>query len=230
MAVFDLEYPQALSEVELSIENILDTMSLPVATDITSIEKSESSLDAWDYCYAIAIGLAGVFISTNEKFAQYLAEIHQAASGASGDYDWFQAFLGNTLQHKGDFIDIVGKPPLKNRKGENAYGLFHRLLWGHDILSLGEDNPFRLMFKQKGLSGILQAVQHLLADTCSKQGLPLPGSSFLDVVNEDGKTSNYLIQVAQQLSVESTGNKTKAQEIYSHLATTRTRCCCGSGC
>ena len=77
------------------------------------------------------------------------------------------------------------------------------------------------MFEQQGLSGILQAVQHLLADTTSKQGLPLPGSSFLDVVDENNKTSNYLIQIAQQLSEETTGTKANAQDLYSHMMTIR---------
>ena len=73
------------------------------------------------------------------------------------------------------------------------------------------------------MAGILQAVRHLLADTASKQGLPLPGSSYLDIVDENNKTSNYLIMVAQQLSEESAGLKSNAQEIYSHMMTIRTQ-------
>ena len=220
MDSFDLNYQAALSKVEASIENMLDTMPTYTAIDINAIEKSASALDAWDYCYAIAIGLAGIFISTNEKFKQYLAGIHEAASGANGEYDIFQSFLGEKLLHKGDHIDAI-ESPFKNRNATNAYAIFHRLLWGHDVFSIGEDNPFYLMFKQKGISGILHATRHLLADTASKQGLPLPGSSFLDVVGEDGKTSNYLIKIAQQLSEETVGNKANAQEIYAHVATIR---------
>jgi len=164
--------------------------------------------------------MAGVFIATNEAFGQYLDQIHKAASGASGEYDKFQSFLGNLLHHEGDHIDMIERP-FKDRNGGNAYCIFHRLLWGHDIFSIQGDNPFTLMFKQKGLGGILQAVRHLLADTASKQGLPLPGSSFFDVVTDENKTSNYLIQIAQQLSEETTGVKTSAQEIYSHMMTIR---------
>lgn len=221
MSDHDASYQRALSQVEASISNAIDKMPPPISCDVSSvIEKSESTLDAWDYCFAIAIGSAGIFIATNEEFARYLEGIHQAASGASGDYDMLQSFLGKVLSHKGDHIDQIERP-FKNRDGGNAYPIFHRLLWGHDILSIKADNPFYLMFKQKGLPGILQAVRHLLADTASKQGLPLPGSSFLDVVDENNSTSNYLIKIAQKLSEETVGNKTKAQEIYSHLATIR---------
>lgn len=217
---YELAYQGSLQQVENSIVNTLEEWQFPSESDIKSIAKSTSALDAWDYCYAIAIGMAGVFIATNEAFGQYLEQIHNVASGASGDYDRFQSFLGDALRHRGDHIDAI-EMPFKNRNGGNAYCVFHRLLWGHDILSIKDDNPFVLMFEQQGLSGILQAVQHLLADTASKQGLPLPGSSFLDVVDENNKTSNYLIQIAQQLSEEATGTKSSAQEIYSHMMTIR---------
>lgn len=219
MDSLDLNYLQELQSVEHSIEVTIENTEVLSAFDINSVERSESTLDAWDYCFALAIGMAGVGIATNDAFAKYLEQIHQAASGANGEYDVFQAFLGKTLHHEGDHIDMINRP-FKNRNGGNAYPIFHRLLWGHDILSLGPDNPFVLMFNQQGLSGILQAVQHLLADTASKQGLPLPGSSFFDFV-ENEKTSNYLIQVAQKLSEESTGLKSNAERIYSHMMTIR---------
>lgn len=186
----------------------------------TELQLSESSLDSWDYCYSFLIGFSGVILSTNKELSKYLDEIHKSASGASGEYDRFQILLGKLFNHQGDHIDSIDGI-FKNRTGANAYGLFHRLLWGHDIFSFGKDNPFALMFEQKGLLGILQTIRHLIADTTSKQGLPLPGSSYLDFVGENGKTSNYLIRVAQQLSEESFGNKAKAQEIYAHMFTIR---------
>lgn len=220
MNEYVLAYQSALQNVEESISQLLVEWEAPNETDIRFAAKSESALDAWDYCYTIAIGMAGVFISTNEEFGQYLDQIHKAASGASGEYDKFQSFMGDLLHHEGDHIDAI-EMPFKNRNGSNAYCIFHRLLWGHDILSNKEDNPFVLMLNQQGMSGILQAVRHLLADTTSKQGLPMPGSSYFDLVDENNKTSNYLIKVAQQLSEETTGVKTAAQEIYSHMMTIR---------
>lgn len=217
---FDADYQAALVSVEDSISRIIEEPALLSGDVAVDAERIESNLDGWDYCYAVAIGLAGVVISTNEEFGHYLDQIHKASSGTSGEYDRFQTFLGNILHHKGDHIDVMGDTFI-NRDRQNAYGLFHRLLWGHDILDVGEDNPFKLMYKQDGLRGILQAVKHLLADTTSKQGLPLPGSSFLDVHDTNGKRSNYLIKIAQTLSDETYGNKAKAQEIYAHLTTIR---------
>ena len=222
MNSYENVYQGALLDVEVAITQALTDVEISMPSDVSLVEKSTGTLDAWDYCYAVAIGMAGVFISTNEAFGEYLDQIHKAASGASGEYDKFQSFLGDKLSHHGDYIDMIERP-FKNRNGGNAYCIFHRLLWGHDVLSIGEDNPFVLMFNQQGMAGILQAVRHLLADTASKQGLPLPGSSYLDIVDENNKTSNYLIMVAQQLSEESTGLKSNAQEIFSHMMTIRTQ-------
>jgi len=217
---FEAEYRAALISVEESLTRIVDEQALLSGDCATDLGKIESNLDGWDYCYAVAIGIAGVAISTNKDLAHYLDQIHKAASGASGEYDRFQSFLGNALYHKGDHIDIMSDVFI-NRDKKNAYGLFHRLLWGHDILDIGEDNPFKLMYEQNGLRGILQAVRHLLADTASKQGLPLPGSSFLDYHDANGKRTNYLIKVAQSLSDDAYGSKAKAHEIYAHMATIR---------
>ncbi len=199
--------------------------------DYLVIEKSPSSLDAWDYCFSIAIGMAGTFITTNEELGNYLKDIHDAASGVSGEYSTLQEFLGKLLYHKGDAIDkIPGEKTYLNRELDNAYGLFHRLLWGHDLLDFGEDNPFKLMVNQKGLMGVLQVLRHLIADTMSKQGLPMPGSSFLDYhKTEDGKLSNYLIKISQELSMSSTGKKNYSQEIYSHMFTVRAQDIIGGG-
>lgn len=218
-----------------NVEREGNELSIQVAAQMANLEKIgekriqtyPSCLDAWDYCFCIAIGYIALSITTDEQFAVYLEDIHKASSGIAGDYDNLQTLLGKLLYHKDDHIDIVEKN-FKNRSGENAYGAFHRLLWGHDILSTSGDNPFVLMIKQKGLSGIVQAFQHLVADTTSKQGLPLPGSSYLDFEKENGAVSNYLIKIAEDLSKESVGNKRAAQSIYSHLFTIRAEDCAGN--
>lgn len=211
-------YNESIDElIRISKESklLVDDLSINGVT-----QKCESRLDGWDYCYSIAIGLAGVYITSSKQLEEYLVDVHRAASECHGEYDLFQRVLGKLLHHKGDYIDQIA-PPFKNRNGENAYGAFHRLLWGHDVLSVGEDNPFYLMFKQEGVRGIVQAVRHLLADTLSKQGLPMPGSSYLDYVKEDVKTSNYLILISQKLSEAAFDNKSRAQEIYSHMFSIR---------
>lgn len=200
------------------------------AIDYSVIEKSESQLDAWDYCFSIAIGIGSSQITTNEQLEAYLNDIHHAASGATGDYSKLQAFLGSLLFHKGDSIDkFASEKQFINRAYEPADIGYHRLLWGHDVLNIGENNPFKLLFDEHGVYGILQAVRHLIADTTSKQGLPLPGSSYLDYLDDREKVSNYLIGIAKQLSKESVGNMRNAQTIYSHMFTVRAQDIMGGG-
>ena len=185
--------------------------------DYTVIDSIESNLDAFDYCFSIAVGLGAAFLASSKGFSEWLQGIHEVASGATGDYDFLQKMLGKLLHHKNDTIDqIDGAFVTRSENGDRAYPLFHRLLWGHDSLSVAKDNPFYLMFKQKGFVGIVQALRHLLADTASKQGLPLPGSSFLDY-EKDGKTTNYLISISQQISKDVIGNKSQAEGFYEHL-------------
>ena len=92
MDAFEAQYQQALLAVENSIIQAFGTVELPETYELAT-ERIESNLDAWDYCYAIAIGMAGTFIATNEEFQDYLIQIHSAASWKSGDYVLFQRFL-----------------------------------------------------------------------------------------------------------------------------------------
>ena len=221
-SAYDIELANVEKECDQLSVIAKNEMNALESIDFESLAKHSSTMDAWDYCFSLAIGYLALSITTDEDLSLYLEDIHKAASGASGDYDKVQDFWGKLLYHKGDHIDILEKN-FKNRKGKNAYGAFHRLLWGHDILSNHGDNPFMLMIKQKGLSGILQAFQHLIADTASRQGLPLPGSSYLDFEKENGCVSNYLIKISEDLSEQSVGNKRSAQSIYSHMFAIRTQ-------
>ena len=180
----------------------------------------ESDLTAWDYLWAMAFGFAGIFISNNEKLDAFLQGVHDAASGSDEDCTPFQKFLGDIFKHKNDSIDKVDKKFI-NRNGEPADASFHRIFWGHDILSFGKDNPFYLLVKQYGWFGVIQAIRHLSADTMSKQGLPLPGSSWFDYIDSEGKTKNYLVDLSRYLSNDAFGNKNGAQEIYRHLLSIR---------
>ncbi len=220
--LYDLALQNAMNKLDSLTLQCENEMALWGNIDTDAIKKSASSLDAWDYCFSITFGISSAKITTSEQFKAYLNDIHYAASGASGDYSNILEFLGSLLRHEGDAIDIpVTEKHFINRAYENADPLYHRLLWGHDIFNLREDNPFKLMLDQQGLSGILQAIRHLIADTTSRQGLPLPGSSYLDYVNEEGKVTNYLIDIAKKLSTDSFGNMRNAQSIYSHMFTIR---------
>ena len=102
----------------------------------TPDEPIESDLTAWDYLWAMAFGFAGIFISNNEKLDAFLQGVHDAASGSDEDCTPFQKFLGDIFKHKNDSIDKVDKKFI-NRSGEPADASFHRIFWGHDILSFG---------------------------------------------------------------------------------------------
>ena len=136
MESYEIVYDRAISDIEEIIKNELIELPEEQKINFNEVQTVESNLDAWDYCFALAIGLAGVTITSSKMFSKYLNDIHKAASGQKGDFSFFQEFLGDILKHKGDFIDKADKT-FKNRFGKNAYGLFHRLLWGHDILAMG---------------------------------------------------------------------------------------------
>lgn len=202
-----------------------------------SDRRLESDMDEGDIGFCVVSGLLCAVFSTNEAVAKWLEGVHDAASGGGGRFDMVQKLVGGILNHEGDNIDLFGgKGNFVTRDGENAYPLFHRLLFGHDILSNGgdgfiNDNPFILMMEQKGkrIPGIIQAVRHLLADTMSKQGLPLPGSSFLDTTRDNGKPWNKIIDWSQDLAVRAYGDKRKAEELYEHVFTVRFQDAAGSG-
>ena len=117
---------------------------LTFEVDYEKINSIESTLNTQDYCFAFLFGFLGAFISTNKALEQYLKDIHNSASGQPGDYDSFQTLMGSLLHHKKDSMDTM-----KNRSFEDTIISFHRLLFGHDILSLNRDNPFYLMIQQK---------------------------------------------------------------------------------
>ena len=99
----------------------------------------------------------------------------------------------------------------------------HRIFWGHDIFSISADNPIWLSIRQYGpAKGIWRAVRHLIADTCSKQGLPLPFHSWFDymaVGKGDGKVGNRLLDFCQQYSQAVLGRKQGGgnNEVFNHL-------------
>lgn len=223
---YDAMYLESINELETMRQKLLDEHIEIEKILQREIElefvNSTSNLDVYDYLFAVFFGIAGAMISTNSQIEKFLDQIHKHASGSKGDSNSVQAVIGNLLKHQGDAIDIPeGASNFINRKGGNSYGLFHRLFWGHDILSTSDDNPFCLMVKSNGLLlGIIQASRHLIADTFSKQGLPLPGSSYLDYMKDDGKLSNTLLSISQELAAKN-GNKSMAHEYYRHMFTIR---------
>ena len=216
-----MDAPISVSEYESDLSRAEDRILAALDFDAPSIgERFESDMDAVDICFSMAFGLIGIFVATNEDASKWLEGVHNAASGKAGQYDAVQGVLGSLLYHKGDSLDW----PI-GRNGERTYVMFHRLLFGHDILATGESlrphNPFALMYQQSGLMGVAQAARHIIADTMSKQGLPLPGSSYLDTERDGGRPWNRIIDWVQELSAEACGSKKMAQDIYSHMFTVR---------
>lgn len=215
-------------EAETVLARIEDSYLLDLKEDdvkdlnVEVIDRTPSDMDGLDMAWCLLTATVSTFITTSEGFAKWLEGIHDVASEKSGSFDAIQRILGKTLHHKGDWMDNF-----KARDGQNAYAIFHRLLGGHDIFARGESltphNPFAMMIEQEGsvLGGVLQATRHLLADTFSKQGLPIPFSSYLDTTTDNGRPWNRIIDIVQELSVESTGNKQQAEAIYSHMFTLR---------
>lgn len=140
-----------------------------------------STLTVTDVITGLLIGTLGGLISTNDEFREYCDSVHQDASKNKS-----ATFLGSRFSHKGDNIDlspgIDGVKKFIDRHGDQCGPSFHRVMFGHDPFSLHGDNPFVILTEQHGFAkGTLKTVRHLLGDTFSKQGLPIPFHSYFDV-------------------------------------------------
>lgn len=224
-----------------------------------AIEQCPSNMDSADLVYGVFVGILSSVFDTNDKVADFLDEIHQVASGAKTDNPLVEA-IGNLLHHSGDWMDgvptnkvnksgkpikgyvnraaqrVAGKDPVWDAASMPSSSGPHRLFWGHDIFSCHEDNPFAILIKQYGVGrGILQALRHLVADTCSKQGLPLPGASYFDYIElgEDGSkhVRNHLLDFCQDYSTEVLGKKqgTFNNDVFNHLFSLRMQDVISSG-
>lgn len=179
-----------------------------------AIENCPSDLDVGDYAFCILIGTLSCILNTSEKVEEFFDKIHTFSNERK--VEWNNAFeekigpvLSNVLHHYGDNMDTYDGA-WRARNSDTTGAGPHRILWGHDIFSINDDNPFYLLVNQYGFSkGIFQAARHLIADTCSKQGLPIPGHSWFDFAVSDGecgeKVHNYLVEFANKYSKEALG-------------------------
>lgn len=173
------------------------------------LERSADDLMAYDVITAIFIGAIGSAATNSQKLNALLDAVHTDAS-----LEHPKTLLGLLLHHKGDAIDHI------TRGGKSFATYLHRIYGGHDPFSFGHgDNPFVVLCKQYGIpKGILQAIRHLVADTFSKNGGVLPGSSFLDFTKPDGTVGNYLDEWAKDFAH---GSGLSPQEVYSKLFSIR---------
>lgn len=223
---------------ELAIETVNNQIAEVLEPEVISFESVDDAdcfldadMDGWDYVACLSAGLLSMQLATNKRLEEWLAGVHDVANGQHSADDPAQAVLARLFKHSGDDIDWFKK----RESDQNPYAVFHRLFWGHDVFAWGDgkdkvnDNPLYLMIMQDkerggiGVLGLLRGVRHLIADTMSTQGLPIPGHSYLDYTREDGKVWNYLLDLVQELSIESTGNKATetVEALYSHLFSIR---------
>lgn len=246
----DTSYDQGLVQLQ-QLNTRLESINFDYEREMSlAVANCPSNLDAYDLVYSITIGILGSILDTNEKVASFLDEVHQLASMEKVESDnKFKELLAKLLHHQGDWMDKVPTDKV-NKAGKNlksyvsryaeqvSDGVWssegatitgpHRIFWGHDIFSIKGDNPFALLIQEYGVGkGILQAIRHLVADTCSHQGLVLPGSSFFDYIevsvddagNTTKKARNKLLDFCQQYSSEALGQKQAGfdNEVFNHL-------------
>ena len=190
---------EAVKSLEIMQEK-LKAANIDFEQSITkSVQDVPSNLDGYDLAFCLIAGIAGTTINKNESIKKFLISVHEDAST-----DNPKRLLGKLLKHKGDHMDahpIAGK--FRDRAGQKIISP-HRIMWGHDILSISKDNPFYLLINQYGVGrGIIQALKHLVADSCSKGGLPIPTSSWWDYSTGDGKPlGNMLIDFCKKVNDE----------------------------
>ncbi|MGN0739177.1 MAG: OmpA family protein [Treponema sp.] len=156
-------------------------------------------LELSDIALAVLFGACGSFITNSEKLKEFFRLFHDESSEANV----FQRNLQKFLSHKDNPIDYDKNKKFINRNGGTPKFGFHRLFYGHDILSFKGDNPFQLYAEKFGfLNGTAEAVKHLFADSCSKQGLPPIGSSLFDMKSGDDFT-NLLYELAKKVGKNS---------------------------
>lgn len=207
------------------IENIADCYRKYEA-DIDALERTRSELSGVDYSVAILVGVLGAVLTSSKEVQKVLDKVHQIASEApKGNEDIVSKIIKFLFGHVNTNMDTMpvgnnGMRKFVSRLGGNPAGP-HRIFWGHDILSAGKDNPFLLMIEQEGglFKGLLAAIRHLTADTFSKQGLPVPGTSYFDYSLEDGKKAgNHLLDICKRFCKENDIRMSGANnEAFNHM-------------
>ncbi len=182
--------------------------------DFDSYFENEK-LEFQDVLVAMIIGTVGSLISTNDDLQEFLRLFHDRPEPGNSESS-IQKKIRKRLSHPLQEMDQHERQYLK-RSGEDGVPFgFHRLFRGHDILSWQGDNPFQLLIGQFGFAeGIKKAILHLLADTCSTQGLPVPLHSIFDVQNGN-ELDNMLHKWSLAISKET---KQKAVSVFNNMFT-----------
>lgn len=202
------KYNNILMDLE-NVSSVSDQMKMEIMNINIDDITIESDIDIYNFIFASVFGILGATISSSEAIEKFTDKIHDISSGKNvQNPNQVQTLLGNLLRHNGDNIDVAvltdGNKSFLNRGGNPSGPFMHRLLRGHDPLSIQGDNPFQLLCSQYGFTkGVTQVLRHLIADTFSKEGLPIPGHSNFDFKRSDGSLSNYFIEISKNLAKQS---------------------------
>ncbi|WP_316569272.1 hypothetical protein [Neobacillus sp. YIM B06451] len=219
-SVLDISLQKSLDDLNM-LQGNLEQLQLQIE-DIKKMPKKllDTKLQITDILFVLMAGVTGGIFSSSDKLDKFLDKIHESSSKKD-------SFAGKLFHHVGDYIDRPNGDKFLTRGGTNPEVPFHRVLFGHDVFSIRSDNPFLVTADQYGLlKGVTQAVRHLIADTFSKQGLPLPGHSFFDFTKDNGGTGNYLIELTKKITKDAKlanpgGEVIKHGEAFNHLFTLR---------
>lgn len=200
----------------LSLELTELIKELESIKDIDSYFESEK-LEFQDVLVAMIIGTVGSLISTNEQLQEFLRLFHPTDKPKDNNtLTGLQKKARKVLNHSKQEMDQHEGQYIKRDGNAGVPFGFHRLFRGHDILSWKGDNPFQLLINQFGFAdGIKKAILHLLADTCSTQGLPVPLHSIFDVQSGEG-----LDNLLHEWSISLSGvTKERAVSIFNNMFT-----------
>lgn len=236
-----IDFQNSLSEIQQLNERLSASNIDYESTLSSAISNCPSNLDRYDFVFSISIGILAAILDTNDKISAFLDDIHQVASTGEPQSDNIvKDVFAKILHHQGDWMDKVPtnsnnvKSYVSRGAKQISEGVWssdatgagpHRIFWGHDIFSIHGDNPFSLLIQEYGIGrGVLQAIRHLVADTCSHQGLPLPFSSYFDYIDisadsTGNTTKNRLLDFCQQYSKEVFGKKQRGfdNEVFNHI-------------
>lgn len=207
-AEMNLLYSKSIQSLD-DLQEKLKSQKLDFESLVAEAAKNiPSNLDKYDLLFSISFGIISALITTSGKIDEFFNSIHEDAS-----LDKPQKLLGKLLHHAGDYMDKVPVPTENGGTVKKYISRFndkspgpHRIFWGHDIFSFKKDNPFYQLSNEYGvLKGIFQAFRHLIADTFSKQGLPIPFSSFFDyskTVDGEDIVGNRLLDFCRKFEKE----------------------------
>ncbi len=149
-------------------------------TDLTTIEATYERLYPADFAVAFIAGAAGAISSF--ALTDSFNKVHGHSDPQNkGNLEWYGK-SDEMEKHPilGRLALLLRHPssPMDQMPGRDRFGTKnHRLGFGHDLFNPMEAWP--QMVKKFGTNGkaAVEWIRHLVADTFSKEGLPLPGHS-----------------------------------------------------